>query len=125
MDFTITYDFSIELTAARDQAKAVFEDWYEAACTARTITPLADVEDFFDGTADIEAFMASAHFSTAQHRILRKVYDDIIELDKMSVFLMLDTGTAIIQYSLYKWLLEITNQPLPSAADLLRITASY
>lgn len=125
MDFTITYDFTAELAAARAQAIAVFEDWYEAACTARSLTPLADIEDFFDGSADIEAFMATAHFSTAQHHILRKLYDDVIELDKMAVFLALDTGTAITQYSLYKWLLEITNQPLPTAADLAKIEAAY
>lgn len=49
MDFTITYDFTAELAAARAQAIAVFEDWYEAACTARSLTPLADIEDFLMG----------------------------------------------------------------------------
>lgn len=125
MDFTITYDFTTELDAARAQAKAVFDEWYDAACEARSILPLADTEDFFDGTSDIEAFMALAHFSMAQHYKLRKIYDDVIALDKMVAFLALDSGTPVVQYSLYAWLLGITNQVLPGAADLAMIKVAY
>lgn len=126
MDLRITANLSTLLGTAYANALAILQDWSDEIADNVGLTPITDVTDYVDGTADFKSFMTQVQNANGQGTWpLQQAYDVAVNLYNLVTFTALAPTTANFPMSTWMWINKVDNTSAPSAAQLAAFISSY